>query len=261
MTSNSQTSGYFDRTFRKAFTLIELLVVIAIIAILAAMLLPALARARQKAEEANCKHNLKQTGLACFMYVQDNNDFLPGPCWSGMFCIYLDTAPNQDIISNPNKYYGALAAYLTSYLGTPAPSSIGHTSQVMICPAGWKRMPSGQTISLPSSVPVLYFSPDTIYADPPDNTVMLFHYPFGRPNGGVPPPALLPNGSTPMAKVPSIPRPSTQWALTDADKLNVPTGASYYSWLPDRPVHGSTKPALREYLFFDWHVSPRKTIP
>src|SRR5438876_5856 len=68
---------------RRAFTLIELLVVIAIIGILAALLLPALAAAKDKALRTTCINNQKQMSLALRMYADDNTDFLAPPNWDG----------------------------------------------------------------------------------------------------------------------------------------------------------------------------------
>jgi len=62
---------------RKGFTLIELLVVIAIIAILAAILFPVFARARENARKTNCQSNLKQLGVACLAYAQDYDECFP----------------------------------------------------------------------------------------------------------------------------------------------------------------------------------------
>jgi prepilin-type N-terminal cleavage/methylation domain-containing protein/prepilin-type processing-associated H-X9-DG protein len=74
---------------RRAFTLIELLVVIAIIAILAAILFPVFAQAREKARQATCQSNLKQIGTAILMYVQDYDECFPNTgspdLWQGRY--------------------------------------------------------------------------------------------------------------------------------------------------------------------------------
>ena len=69
------------RSRGSGFTLIELLVVIAIIAILAAMLLPALGAAKEKSKRTYCLNNFKQMGLALNMYAGDNSEFMPWPNW------------------------------------------------------------------------------------------------------------------------------------------------------------------------------------
>jgi len=93
-------------TKSRGFTLIELLVVIAIIAILAAMLLPALSKAKDKARQANCLSNLKQWGLAQTLYAGDNGDAIPR---DGMST--AGTYPGSGTDGNhadPNAWFNAL---------------------------------------------------------------------------------------------------------------------------------------------------------
>lgn len=233
----------------RAFTLIELLVVIAIIAILAAMLLPALAKAKQKAQQANCISNLKQTAYAIAMYVEDNSDRLPGPCWTGMFYTYQDSNPGNP--GDPNRYNGSLAAYIATYLGYPQATPNLRTAVVAICPASVRMQPK-LTPDPPLKVPISYFSLSTVTNDPPTGADVVL-YPFGRPN-------------TPYAapkKHASIRLPSSSWAMTDCDlqlllSFGI-TASTYQDYVPREPVHGSKAPALRNYLYYDWSVRSSRT--
>ena len=104
-----------SKKLSSAFTLIELLVVIAIIAILAAILLPALAKAKEEAKRTQCKSNLHQLGIATLMYAQDNRDLLPDMQNQGAWFWDMDRVVATNLLANvansttifycPNEYY------------------------------------------------------------------------------------------------------------------------------------------------------------
>ena len=117
-----------NRDRLNGFTLIELLVVIAIIAILAAMLLPGLARAKESASRTRCLSNLKQLELALKIYVDENRTLLP---------------PRSDLIRWPVKLLdlyrntNLLACPTDLRRGTP-PGNIGATSPIYVADNAWR---------------------------------------------------------------------------------------------------------------------------
>jgi prepilin-type N-terminal cleavage/methylation domain-containing protein/prepilin-type processing-associated H-X9-DG protein len=116
---------------RRAFTLIELLVVIAIIAILASLLLPALAKAKAKAQAVKCLSNEKQIGLGYLLYASDNSEYLP-----------LAADPTA---ASPCQWFWEISRYIAKQTGSY--SNLVAKDNVVACPSAKLKN------AVPSSIP------------------------------------------------------------------------------------------------------------
>jgi prepilin-type N-terminal cleavage/methylation domain-containing protein len=125
----------------KGFTLVELLVVISIIALLLALLMPALSKSKAKATQITCLTQLKQIGLAMTMYAGDNRDLFPGPAVTGSFGYraapgYKDPTDPRGL---PEKYGLAAVLGKSDYYGkSPQGAYLDGQSKVWVCPSGGK---------------------------------------------------------------------------------------------------------------------------
>jgi prepilin-type N-terminal cleavage/methylation domain-containing protein len=236
-----KTPATSPRTTQPGFTLIELLVVIAIIAILAAMLLPALAKAKAKAYTIQCTSNLKQVTLAINLFANDNGDRMPfaldannNPAANSLAGEAQTTSLVGGTSVHPQLGY-QLDSYLSGKRNLKAPYQNWTVSPVLVCPA-YEKSSQYAARAVDSA------EPDYARA-----CYRLRAYVEGR--------TMWNYSSSP--KWSSVMNPSQNGALADLDREFPGASSSTITFnddwkqLVDKPVHGN----VRVYAFFDSHVS------
>lgn len=223
------------RQGKPGFTLIELLVVVALIAILAALLLPALARAKHTAYSTQCLSNLKQVGVSLQLYVDDNQQSLPGPVWAGARASYDQNSSTE------------LIWFLAVYLGSPAPSQETRIAKLFVCPGYFQQAPGLDSDPMSLAGRKVYLLNDDL--DPSPLTRVP---PFGYPDTGTSP-AVKP---LKYLSIDNFVGRSQLFAISDLDQAipSLNPSVSWWSDLPNKPVHGRT----RNQLFLDWHAEKVK---
>jgi prepilin-type N-terminal cleavage/methylation domain-containing protein/prepilin-type processing-associated H-X9-DG protein len=232
-----------------AFTLIELLVVIAIIAILAAMLLPALSKAKIKALQAGCTSNFHQTHIAMQMFIDDNGDFLPPGQNTGGGTIGLANGQRAGYTLN-NAIMGSDANHMVHHLATyysyPAPDQTLRFANAFICPGNT----AFKNESNPTNQAQL-----TMYYVCKGSEASLLPIDTTPPPGG--PGRAMPfgypgiNNPRKLSQLSNWKPLSEFWFLMDLDQVCLGGATS-----PAKPVHGK----VRNYVFFDGHVKAMPVI-
>jgi len=228
----------------RAFTLLELLVVIAIIGILAAMLLPALSRAKARAIQLDCVANYRQVGTALHMYLNENNEQLPPGNNPG--------APNYlDLTQMPAynaTYTNYLSFYLATYLEQPSPLQVGYNAtnvvKVLACPGYPHVAPNGYN---PESDNYTHAFSCTLTRTNNPPLDQLPGVPFGRRINGQP--------ALNLSQIAAAAPLSDVWVLADVDLESI---AGDFGDKQDYIAAKAAHLTARNYLFFDSHVAGKK---
>ena len=221
---------------RRAFTLIELLVVIAIIAILAALLLPALAKAKAKAYQVKCASNMKNWGYATQMYEGDYNDCLP---FFGDGASYSVT-----VGSDQNFWHMLLAPYVAQRVQVNVNFTLTavYTNELRKCPGGSTGIPSFcDPTTMPAGVlPANWNSWIGANFGTPAYAPFLYQY---QANGMIAPPL----------KASKISKPASLIGFTEVimDYIYTPTEPTY-KFTEDRDGDGMLDSMSKDGVAYNW---------